>query len=98
MGDTGSLGDGRGNGMEQLKQAVRSYITENFLFGTDGGLADDASLLDNGVIDSTGVLELVAFLETQFAITVSDEELLPENLDSIAKIAAFLSRKDVGGA
>jgi acyl carrier protein len=84
--------------MEQLKKTLRSYITDNFLFGKDGGLDDAASLLDNGVIDSTGVLELVAFLEEQFPIKISDEELLPENLDSIASIAAFLSRKGVGGA
>jgi acyl carrier protein len=84
--------------MEQLKQSIRTYITENFLFGDDSGLDDAASLLDNGVIDSTGVLELVAFLEKQFAVKINDEELLPENLDSITNVAAFLSRKGVGGA
>lgn len=84
--------------MEALKQTIRSYITDNFLFGTDSGLDDTASLLDNGVIDSTGVLELVGFLEKQFAVKINDEELLPENLDSIANMAAFLSQKGVGGA
>jgi acyl carrier protein len=84
--------------MEQLNHSIRTYITENFLFGCDSGLDDGASLLDNGVIDSTGVLELVAFLEKQFAIKINDEELLPENLDSVANIAAFLSRKGAGGA
>jgi acyl carrier protein len=84
--------------MEQLKQTVRAYIIENFLFGADQGLEDAASLLEGGVIDSTGVLELVAFLEQQFGITIGDEELLPANLDSIANIAAYLSRKGVGAA
>lgn len=84
--------------MEDLNQTIRSYITDNFLFGTDSGLDDTASLLDNGVIDSTGVLELVAFLEKQFAIKIADEELLPDNLDSIASIVAFVSRKGVGPA
>ena len=84
--------------MEQVKLSIRSYITENFLFGAGRGLDDATSLLDTGVIDSTGVLELVAFLEKHFAIKIGDEELLPDNLDSIAKIAAFLSRKGVGDA
>jgi acyl carrier protein len=82
--------------MEKLKQTIRSYVTDNFLFGKDSGLDDNASLLEKGVIDSTGVLELVAFLEKQFAIKISDDELLPENLDSIVNMAAFLARKGVG--
>ena len=56
-------------------------------------VSDDASFLENGIIDSTGVLELVCFLETEFGIEVADEEMLPENLDSIRAVAAYISRK-----
>lgn len=73
--------------------AVREFVLENFLFGDDGRLTDDGSFLGSGMIDSTGILELIAFLEGTYDITVEDEELIPENLDSIAKVAQFLERK-----
>ena len=79
--------------MSEAKDKVRSFIVENFLFGNDGGLLDDSSFLDEGIIDSTGVLELVNFLEEEFGIAVKDEELIPENLDSIANVVAYLERK-----
>ena len=73
---------------------VRTFIEENFLFREDiSGLADDDSLLDGGVMDSTGILELVAFLETEFSIQMADAEIVPENLDSIAAIAHYIERK-----
>jgi acyl carrier protein len=73
---------------------VRAFIEENFLFREDiSGLADDESLLESGVMDSTGILELVAFLETVFSIQMADAEIVPENLDSIAAIANYLERK-----
>ena len=73
---------------------VRAFIEENFLFREDmSGLSDDDSLLENGVMDSTGILELVAFLEGEFGIEMSDAEIVPANLDSIASIAAYLMRK-----
>ncbi len=73
---------------------VRSFIEENFLFREDlSDLADADSLLENGVMDSTGILELVAFLESEFPIQMSDAEIVPENLDSIASIAAYVERK-----
>lgn len=76
------------------KQKIRQFIVETFLFGdTDAGLADDESLLDSGIVDSTGVLELVAFLEEEFDIEVKDEELIPDNLDSLDQLAAFVERK-----
>jgi acyl carrier protein len=56
-------------------------------------LGDGDSLIDAGLIDSTGVLELVGFLEQEFGIDVADEDLVPENLDSIARLAAFIDRK-----
>ena len=72
---------------------VRQYIRENFLFGKDNSLRDQDSLIDRGIIDSTGVMEVVTFIETEFAVTINDQDLVPENLDSIAAISAFISRK-----
>ncbi len=73
---------------------IRGFIEENFLFREDlSGLADSDSLLENGVMDSTGILELVAFLETEFSIQMSDAEIVPDNLDSIASIASYVGRK-----
>lgn len=79
--------------MNDLQTRVRTYIVENFLFGDDTELEDDTSFLDSGMIDSTGILEVVSFLEEAFSITVLDHELVPENLDSISNIAGFLGRK-----
>ena len=77
-----------------ISQAVRRFIAENFLFRDEAdAIAADASLLDAGIIDSTGVLELVCFLETTFGIQVADEDMLPENLDSIRAIASYVDRK-----
>lgn len=69
------------------------FIVDFFFFGQDGNLADNDSLLDKGIIDSTGVLELVAHLEKTFAIKIDNDELLPENLDSIDAIVSFLNKK-----
>ena len=77
-----------------ISLAVRRFIGENFLFRDDGdAIAHDQSLLDAGIIDSTGVLELVCFLETTFGIAVHDDEMLPENLDSIRAIATYVGSK-----
>jgi len=79
---------------ETIKTTVRQFITENFIFREDQkALADDASFLEAGLIDSTGVLELVCFLESDFKIQVEDEEMLPKNLDSISAIALYLQSK-----
>lgn len=75
------------------RNVIRRYVVENFLLGHDGGLSDEASLLDAGVIDSTGVLQLVAFIEERFGIEVADEDLVPANLDSIANIARFVAQR-----
>ncbi len=79
--------------MEGYKNKVRTFIVENFLFGNADGLQDNSSLLDKGIIDSTGVLELVGFLTDEFSITIDDEELVPENFDSIEKVATYLKKK-----
>jgi acyl carrier protein len=79
--------------MNDYKTRIRAFIIENFLFGEANGLNDDTSLLEEGIIDSTGVLELVEFLESEFSINVEDEELIPENLDSINNTAKYLAQK-----
>ena len=79
--------------MSEKKTEIRNFIIENFLFGNANGLKDDTSFLEEGIIDSTGVLELVSFLEETYKIQVEDEELIPENLDSIDNVATYLERK-----
>jgi len=76
-----------------LANSLRQFISENFLFGVPTEFSDDDSLLDRGIVDSTGVLELIMYLETTYEITVEDDELVPVNLDSIANLAQFISRK-----
>ena len=82
--------------MNELKLNVRKFVVETFLFGQDDGLTDATSFLANGVVDSTGVIELVAHLEKTYQIKVRDEDLIPENLDSINAIAAYLARRQAG--
>ncbi len=78
----------------ELKSEIKYFIIDNFLYGQDDNtLGDDVSFLRTGIIDSTGVLELVSFVQEKFDITVSDEELLPENFDSLNKLAAFITKK-----
>lgn len=68
-----------------IRKQIRQYIADNFLFSDDGyQLSEDASLLEEGIVDSTGVLELVMFVKETFNITVEDEEIVPENFDSVA--------------
>jgi acyl carrier protein len=80
--------------MEQIRHELRQFVTTNFLLtDEDAAFTDDASFMEQGIVDSTGVLELVSFLERRYAITLDDTELVPDNLDSIAKLTAFLGRK-----
>ncbi len=79
--------------MSDMRAKVRGYIIENFLFGQGNDLQDNTSFLEQGILDSTGVLELVTFLEETFSIKIEADETLPENLDSIDSICAFLERK-----
>ena len=74
-------------------EIIRCYIVENFLFGDGSGLEDDSSFLEEGILDSTSALELVGFIEKEFSITIDDEEVIPENLDSIINIVNFLKKK-----
>lgn len=77
----------------QIREQLNQFITENFLFGRQNSLRDDDSFLENGIIDSTGVLELIAFLEDSFGIEVKDSDLIPDNLDSIERVTMFVRRQ-----
>lgn len=77
----------------EMQDRVRRFITENFYVADASRLRSDTSLLDQGIIDSTGVLELVGFLESEYGVVVADEDLVPENLDSIERIASYVAKK-----
>jgi acyl carrier protein len=81
------------NDPSRFRDQVWQFVTSNFYVADVASLSDEASLLDRGIIDSTGVLELIEFLETTFGIKVDDAEMIPENLDSIARITTFIDRK-----
>ena len=83
--------------LAEIKAKIRAYILESFLYGgSDDAVADDDSFLEKGIIDSTGILELVGFIEETFSVKVADEELIPENMDSINKLGHFIAGKTVG--
>lgn len=78
------------------KNKIRNYLAENFLFSNNGfHFDDDASFLEEEVVDSTGIMELVLFVEDNFGITVEDEEIIPDNFDSVNQLAAYIHRKSV---
>jgi acyl carrier protein len=79
--------------MTSVRQEIRHFIVQNFLFGQDQELKEGTSFLESGIIDSTGVLELVAHLEETYDVKVKDDELVPDNLDSVDAIVAYLDRK-----
>jgi len=77
-----------------MKKTIRQYILENLLFTEDESLLqDNDSFLDGGIIDSTGVMEIILFIEETFDIKVDDSEMLPVNLDSVDSLTAFIQRK-----
>ncbi len=77
----------------ELEHDIRAFVVESFLLGKDDGLSPTQSLLETGVVDSTGILELVTFLEQEYRIQVNDRDLVPENLDSIDNIVRFVQVK-----
>ena len=80
--------------MRNIEQELRQFVIDNFLFGQgDGHLKNDDSFLDKGIIDSTGVLELVAFLEEKYQIKIQDRELIPDNLASINNLIRIVESK-----
>lgn len=77
-----------------VKKDIRTFILDTFLFGDDSeSFGDDDSFMEKGIIDSTGVLELTSFLEEKYSFTVADEEMIPDNLDSVNNLASFVERK-----
>jgi acyl carrier protein len=85
--------------LDTTAATIRSFIVENFLFGDSSSpFPDTASLIENGIVDSTGVLELVAFIEERYGIIVADSEIIPANLDNIESLCAYIDRKTNTGA
>ncbi len=78
--------------MDKAKQIIKEFIIENFLFGEESDLNNDTSFLEEGIIDSTGVLELIEFLEEEFEIEIDDEDMIPENLDSLNNLEKFIAK------
>ena len=79
---------------KDLRSRIHQFIVENYLFTSDpGALAPDESLLGRGVVDSTGMLEIIMFIEEQLGVTVKDQEMIRENLDSVDRITAFVESK-----
>lgn len=76
-----------------LKEKVRSFIVGNFYVAEPASLKDDQSLLEAGIVDSTGVLETISFIESEFGVAVQDTEMLPENLDAVNNIVRYLEKK-----
>ena len=77
----------------EYSSKVREFVVENFLFGEGESLKEDTSFLEEGIIDSTGILELIMFLEETYSIKIQDDEVVPENLDSLQNIARFIDQK-----
>lgn len=76
-----------------VEQRVRTFVLENFYVSDAVALTDDLSLLDSGIVDSTGMLEIILFLESEFGISVGDEETVPDNLETIGRIGEYTRRK-----
>lgn len=75
-------------------EELRQFILDNYLFGqTDSPFSDDTSFLESGIIDSTGLLELIAFVEQRYGFRLQDQEIVPDNLDSVEKLARFVQQK-----
>jgi len=79
--------------MPSIERELRKFISDNFLFGDHSDLADSDSFLEKGIIDSTGMLELINFVQKTHGIKIEDDELIPINLDSIERLTAFIQRK-----
>ncbi len=79
--------------MNNFEAEIHRFIADKFLFGDDKKLAHNDSLLEAGIVDSTGILEIVAHLEERYGMKVDNDEMVPENLDTIANIGAFVKRK-----
>lgn len=79
---------------KEIRNTVREYLMANFMFGESrGGLKDNDSFLETGIVDSTGVLMVVEFIQEKFGIKVGDDEMLPDNLDSVDNLVGYIKRK-----
>ncbi len=83
--------------MQPLENQLRRFVIDNFLYGREEQFSNDDSFLEVGLIDSTGMLELVGFLENNYGIEVEDADLVPQNLDSVSRLAQFVRRKQQNG-
>ncbi len=79
--------------MENLKREIRDFVFENYCFNRRKNLGDEDSFMESGIIDSTGIMELVSFVEEKYSIEIDSDELVPENLDSISRLTRFVSEK-----
>ena len=77
----------------RLQEEIRGFIVDTFLFGEEEGLEEDSSFLAEGIVDSTGIMQLVSFLQEQYLVAIEDEELIPDNLDSIKRVTTFIEGK-----
>jgi acyl carrier protein len=83
------------NTIEEINKVIKAFVLEQYMFGyNEDELGNDSSLLELGVLDSTGIIEMVAFIEHRFKIPVLDEEITPENFDSINYISSFVNKKN----
>ncbi len=76
-----------------VEETIKSYIVDNVLFGDDGRLTTDASFQRSGILDSTGFLGLITFAEEKFGIKIADDEVVPDNFDTLRKMSTFVERK-----
>jgi acyl carrier protein len=79
--------------MEDVQQRVKRFVMENFFVSDPSEIGDDTSLIATGMVDSTGMLEVITFLESEFGVRVRDQEMVPGNLETIGRISAFVERK-----
>lgn len=82
--------------MQDIKNLARKFILDNFMMGTGAAIADDASFMKGHILDSTGFIELILFIEETFDVKVDDAEMLPENFDSLLNIERYVERKHAG--
>ena len=89
-----AMGDFEPVNTDNVKDQVREYVLDNFLMGgTAADIQDDTSFIEGHILDSTGFIELIAYLEETFGIQVEDDEMVPGNLDSLRNIESFIARK-----
>jgi acyl carrier protein len=81
-----------------VQERVRIFVLESFYVGDPAELTDEVSLIDSGIVDSTGMLEIILFLESEYGFHVEDHETIPDNLETLGRIAAYVARKQSAAA